>query len=61
VLPECPENRLRVWTGQDGQEGLRDFRWVEHLPLGAERPTVVLCGELPAGGEAVLYATNLSI
>jgi hypothetical protein len=63
LLPECPQNRLRVWTGQDGKEGLRDFRWVEHLPLGTERPTVVLCGELPAGGEAVLYAyaTNLTI
>ena len=22
-------NRLRLWLGQDGKEGLQDFRWVE--------------------------------
>jgi hypothetical protein len=63
LLPLCPQNRLRVWSGQDGQEGLRDFRWVEDLPLGSEKTTVVLSGELPAGDEPVLYvyATNLLI
>jgi len=60
LLPLCGANRLRVWRGQDGQEGLRDFRWVDNLPLGAHRLSVVLCGEY-IGSQAALYvyATNL--
>jgi hypothetical protein len=63
LLPLQSQNHLRVWKGQDGKEGLRDFRWVEDLPLGSQSTTVVLSGEMPAGGEAVLYAyaTNLMI
>jgi len=63
LLPLCPQNHLRVWWGQDAQEGLRDFRWVEHLRMGAQTVSVVLSGELPAGGEPTLYvyATNLLI
>jgi hypothetical protein len=63
LLPLHSQNRLRLWKGQDGKDGLRDFRWVENLPLGCLKTTVVLSGEMPAGGEAVLYAyaTNLMI
>jgi hypothetical protein len=63
LLPLHPQNRLRVWKAQDGKDGLRDFRWVENLPLGSQTVTVVLSGEMPTGGEAVLYAyaTNLMI
>jgi len=62
LLPLCRENVLRVWTGQDGGEGLRDFRWVEDIPLGQGTCTIVLSGEL-VGGEATLYvyATNFWI
>jgi hypothetical protein len=62
LLPLCPQNVLRVWRGQDGQEGLRDFRWVEHLPLGRRTVTAVLSGEF-VGSEGTLYAyaTNLLV
>lgn len=62
LLPLCPENVLRVWTGQDGAEGLRDFRWVQNLPFGQGICTVVLSGEF-TGSEANLYvyATNFRI
>ncbi len=63
LLPLHPQNHVRLWKGQDGKDGLRDFRWVEDLPLGSQTVTVVLSGEMPTGGEAVLYAyaTNLMI
>jgi len=63
LLPLCRNNHLRLWSGQDGQQGLRDFRWVENLTLGAEKLTVVLSGELPTGQDPALYvyATNLLI
>jgi hypothetical protein len=63
LLPLSPQNHLRLWYGQDGRDGLRDFRWVEELPLGSQKTTVVLSGELPTGGPATLYAyaTNLTI
>jgi len=63
LLPLHRSNHLRVWKGQDGAEGLRDLRWVENLPLGSHKTTVVLCGEMPAGEDPVLYvyATNLMI
>lgn len=62
LLPLCRENVLRVWTGQDGREGLRDFRWIEHLNLGQKECTVVLSGEF-VGSEGTLYvyATNFFI
>lgn len=61
LLPLCSQNHLRVWKGQDGKDGLRDLRWVPDLPLGSQRTTVVLSGEMPAGKEPELYvyATNL--
>ena len=55
LLPLHRSNHLRVWKGQDGAEGLRDLRWVENLSLGSEKTTVVLCGEMPAGEDPVLY------
>ena len=62
LLPLCPQNVVRVWRGQDGQKGLRDFRWVEHLPLGQQTVTAVLSGEF-IGSEGTLYAyaTNLLV
>ena len=62
LLPLCRQNAVRVWNGQDGQAGLRDFRWVEDLWLGPHRVTVVLVGEY-VGSEATLYAyiTNLLV
>jgi len=62
LLPLSSQNALRVWSGQDGQDGLRDFRWVENLWMGRHRVTVVLVGEL-IGSEKTLYAyaTNLLI
>jgi hypothetical protein len=71
LLPLAPENKLRVWTGQNHQHGLRDFRWVEHLQLGNHLCTAVLSGEyddteIPDGTEApegtlYAYATNFLI
>lgn len=62
LLPFSSGNRLRVWTGQDGTAGLRDFRWVEDLPLGKHKITAVLSGEF-VGSEGTLYAyaTNLLV
>jgi len=59
LLPLNRQNGLRVWTGQDGAEGLRDFRWVDHLPLGRHTVTVVLSGEfIGSEGHLFVYATN---
>jgi len=62
LLPLHKENVLRVWRGQDGQEGLRDFRWVGDLSMGEQPATAVLVGEL-IGSEGTLYAyvTNFLI
>jgi len=71
LLPLSPENKLRVWTGQNHQQGLRDFRWVENLQLGNHLCTAVLSGEYddtesPDGtkapeGTLYAYATNFFI
>jgi len=62
LLPLSPENILRVWKGQDGKDGLRDFRWVEDLGLGRKPCTVVLSGEFTGSeGTLYVYATNLFI
>ena len=62
LLPLSKENRLRVWTGQDNQQGLRDFRWVENLQMGDHLCTAVLSGEF-ADNQSTLYAyaTNFLI
>jgi hypothetical protein len=62
LLPLSRQNALRVWKGQDGQEGLRDFRWIENLRMGRHSVSVVLVGEF-VGSEATLYAylTNLLV
>jgi len=62
LLPLSPDNILRVWKGQDGAEGLRDFRWIEDLSLGKKPCTVVLSGEFTGSeGTLYVYATNLLI
>lgn len=62
LLPLCRENVLRLWKGQDGGEGLRDFRWVADLPIGRQTCTAVLSGEF-TGSEGTLYAyaTNFRV
>jgi hypothetical protein len=62
LLPLSPSNVLRVWTGQDGAQGLRDFRWIESLSLGHKPCTVVLSGEYTdSEGTLYVYATNIFI
>jgi len=63
LLPLSWSNALRVWKGQDGREGLRDFRWVSDLPMGEHKVTTVLVGELGLKADATLYAyvTNFLI
>ncbi len=63
LLPQSPANTLRIWKGQDGAEGLRDFRWVSDLSMGCHSVTTVLVGEMVPGGESTLYAyvTNFLI
>jgi hypothetical protein len=63
LLPLSRTNTLRLWKGQNGQDGLRDYRWVSHLPLGSHSVTTVLVGEMVPGGESTLYAyvTNFLI
>jgi hypothetical protein len=63
LLPLSRPNALRLWKGQDGKEGLRDFRWVADLPLGTHSVSTVLVGEMVPGGESTLYAyvTNFRI
>jgi hypothetical protein len=61
LLPLHRSNRLRRRLGQDGQEGLQDFRWVEDVMLGERQTNVILSGEITAQA-ATLYAylTNFS-
>jgi hypothetical protein len=62
LLPLCKENVLRIWTAQDGGLGLRDFRWVENLPIGQQECTVVLSGEFTGSeGTLYVYATNFRV
>jgi hypothetical protein len=64
LLPLCDGNRLRLWTVQDGREGLRDFRWVPDLNMGGQKVTAVLLGEMIPGEKEhslYAYATNFWI
>ena len=60
LLPRDRSNRLRQRLGQDGREGLQDFRWVEQIMLGEHQTNVILLGEITAQA-ATLYAylTNI--
>jgi hypothetical protein len=61
LLPLHRENRLRLWLGNNGQEGLQDFRWIEDVLLGDHTTNVILCGEITAQAASLYaYATNLS-
>lgn len=61
LLPLHRTNRLRCLLGQDGKEGIQDFRWVEHVLLGEHQTNVILQGEITTQA-ATLYAylTNFS-
>lgn len=55
-------NKLRLWSGEKPEDGLRDMRWIEALPLGEKGTTnVLLEGEITQQA-ATLYAwmTNFS-
>ena len=62
LLPLHRTNRLRGLLGQDGKEGLQDFRWVEDVMLGEHQTNVILQGEITTEPSATLYAyiTNFS-
>jgi hypothetical protein len=62
LLPLHPANRLRCRLGQDGQERLQDFRWVENVMLGEHQTNVLLQGEITSEPAATLYVyiTNFS-
>lgn len=61
LLPFHRENRLRHRLGQNGKEGVQDFRWVESVLLGRHQTNVILSGEITAEA-ATLYAyvTNIA-
>jgi hypothetical protein len=63
LLPQSSANTLRLWKGQNGRDGLRDFRWVSDLSLGRHSVSTVLVGEMVPAGESTLYAyvTNFLI
>jgi hypothetical protein len=59
LLPLSHTNRLRQRLGQDGQEGLQDFRWIEHVMLGQHQTNVILSGEItPEAATLYAYITN---
>jgi hypothetical protein len=61
LLPLNHSNRLRQLLGKGGQEGLRDFRWVENLMLGHHQTNVILVGEITAEAATLYaYSTNFS-
>ena len=62
LLPLNWTNRLRCRLGQNGKDGLQDFRWVEDVMLGEYQTNVILQGEITAQPTATLYAyiTNFS-
>ena len=55
LLPLHRTNRVRHLMGQNGKEGLQDFRWVENVMLGQPQAHVILLGEITAQA-ATLYA-----
>jgi hypothetical protein len=61
LLPLNRANHLRQRLGQDGKQGLRDFRWIENVMLGSRQANVILVGEITTQA-ATLYAyiTNFS-
>ena len=63
LLPLHRGHTVRLWKGQDGQDGLRDFRWVSDMPMGVHTVSAVLVGEMIPRGESTLYAylTNFLI
>jgi hypothetical protein len=59
LLPLSPANRLRLRLGQDGHEGLQDFRWIEHVMLGEHQTNVILSGLItPEAATLYAYITN---
>jgi hypothetical protein len=60
LLPLSRPNRLRLRLGQDGQEGVQDFRWIEHVMLGEHHTNVILSGVItPEAATLYAYITNL--
>lgn len=55
LLPLCRANRHRILLGQDGKEGMQDFRWIENVMLGDYQTHVILSGEITTKA-ATLYA-----
>ena len=61
LLPFNRTHRLRHRLGPNGQEGLRDFRWVENVMLGEPQTNVILLGEItPQAATLYAYITNFS-
>lgn len=61
LLPLSRTNSLRQLLGQDGQNGLRDFRWVENVMLGQHQTNAILLGEItPQAATLYAYITNYS-
>jgi hypothetical protein len=61
LLPLHRNNRLRLRLGQDGKEGLQDFRWVEDVMLGEHSTNVILSGVItPQAATLYAYITNFS-
>jgi hypothetical protein len=61
LLPLNRSNHLRQWLGKGGQEGLRDFRWVENVMLGNHQTNVILVGEITTEAATLYaYSTNFS-
>ena len=55
LLPKNRANRLRLRFGQDGNQGLQDFRWLEQVMFGEHQTNVILSGVITAQA-ATLYA-----
>lgn len=61
LLPLHRQNRVRVRLGQDGAEGLQDFRWVEDVMLGEHTTNVILQGEItPQAATLYAFITNFA-
>ena len=60
LLPLHRANRLRLLLGQDGQEGVQDFRWIPNVLLGNHQTHVILSGEITSEAASLYaYITNL--
>jgi len=61
LLPKLPGNALRTYLGHNGQDGRRDYRWVENLMLAKGTTHAILAGEItPHSAELYAYITNFS-